>query len=88
MTGAATVVWFLGRKRDARKSDEGGGVSLDKPESRTEAERAVRESAERQQEATGQRGVVSKLVYSLAEVRKDNHFAEGIRTAMLGGDRQ
>ena len=83
MTGAATVVWFLGRKPKARPAPE--SIELDKSPSRVEAQQALHESAARNAEATGQRGLVTRVVSSLAEVRENNHFAENIRAAM-GGD--
>jgi hypothetical protein len=60
-------------------------VSLDKPDTRVEAERAVRESAARMNQVQRQRGAVARIVGSLAEVRRNNHFAENIKAAM-GGD--
>jgi len=86
MTGAVTVVWFLGKRRTRRNPEEDTGVSLIKPQERTEAEQALRESAARKSAVQSQRGRVARAVDSLAEVRKRNNFAEGIRTAMLGGD--
>ena len=79
------MVWFL-----SRKSKHDGAptkpVKLDKPEGRVEAERAVRESAARADAVTRQRGMVNRVVNSLAEIRRNNHFAENIKAAM-GGDK-
>lgn len=87
MTGAATVVWFLGRKGHVRSpEDSDAHVELDKPDTRIEAQQAVRDSVARSQQVTGQRGVVSRVVTSLAEIRRENHFGENIRAAM-GGDK-
>lgn len=82
MTGAATVVWFLGRKPKARPNLE--HVELDKPDGRIEAQQAVNEANTRHRLIAGQRGIVDRVVSSLAEVRKNNHFAENIRAAMGG----
>lgn len=85
MTGAVTVVWFLGRK--TKKSPPPGStdcVDLEKPDSRVEAQRALRESAERKSAIQSQRGAVTRVAQSLAEIRKNNHFAESIRAAMGG----
>jgi hypothetical protein len=60
-------------------------VKLNKPDGQLEAQRAVRESAERQSAVRDQRGAVTRVVRSLAEIRKNNHFAENIKAAM-GGD--
>lgn len=83
MTGAATVVWFLGRKRAAKPKT--GGVKMAKSEGLREAQRAVQESAARKERVSSQQGVVSRVTHSLAEIRRDNHFADRIRIAM-GGD--
>lgn len=84
MTGAAAVVWFLGKHpKNTRLKVE--SVMLEKPEGRVEAEQAVRESAARSSAITRQRAAVSRVVHSLAEIRENNHFADKIRTAM-GGD--
>lgn len=75
-------MWFLGKRR--RK------VNLTKPDNlaeRREAEQALRESAARQSEVVKQRGVVASVASSLAEVRKRNHFARGIKIAMGGDDK-
>lgn len=82
MTGAATVVWFLGRSRKTPK--EVKPVGLTKPESLQEAQRAIRESAARASDVQAQRGTVARVVERLAEVRKANNFAHGIRAAMGG----
>lgn len=84
MTGAATVVWFLGKRR-TRKTDPDHAVELTKPDTRLEAQRAVQESVARSEKVTKQRGTVSRVVHSLAEIRESNHFADKIRIAM-GGD--
>jgi hypothetical protein len=76
------VAWFRGSKRRDRSDKP---ISLNKPESRTEAEQAVRESAARMNQVQQQRGVVIRLVDSLAEVRQENNFSEKIRAAMGGG---
>ena len=87
MTGALTVVWFLGRRRTPRRDpDNDPGVSLAKPVERVEAEQAVRESLARQSAVRSQRGMVSRVVHSLAQIREENHFADKVRTAMLGED--
>lgn len=85
MTGAATVVWFLGKGKP-RKSEtpDDHTVELVKPDSRLEAQRAVQESAARSERVSRQRGAVSRVVHSLAEIRENNHFAENIRIAMGG----
>lgn len=83
MTGATTVVWFRGRKRAPKSTDH---VELVKPDTRIEAQQAVRESLARSAKVTGQRGVVARVVTSLVEIRRENHFADNIRTAM-GGDK-
>lgn len=83
MTGAATVVWFLGKGKPRKPDDH--SIELSKPDSRLEAQRAVQESAARNEKATQQRGAVSRLAHSLAEIRENNHFADKIRIAM-GGD--
>lgn len=87
MTGAVTTVWFLGKRRTRPNPDSTAGVSLDKPRERTEAEQALKDSAARHDAVRSQRGRVAKTVRSLAEIREQNHFAESIRTAMLGGER-
>lgn len=84
MTGATAVVWFLGRK--PKKSRPERMVKLAKPDEYQEARRAVQESAARQERVTGQRSVVKRVVDSLVEVRENNHFAENIKAAMLGGE--
>lgn len=84
MTGATAVVWFLSRKKTPRP--KANGVKMVKTEAVREAQRAVQESAERQQRVSQQRGIVNRVAASLAEVRKANHFAENIRSAM-GGDK-
>jgi len=74
-------VWFRGKRKAS-------AVSITKPDNlpeRREAEQAVRESAVRGMQAASQRGVVARVVGSLAEVRERNHFAESIKAA-LGGD--
>lgn len=83
MTGAATVVWFLGRKKTSKDTPK--GVRITKSEGLQEAQRAVQESAARHREVSNQQGVVARVVHSLAEVRENNNFAAKIRTAM-GGD--
>jgi hypothetical protein len=85
MTGAATVVWFLGKGKPREPDRTHDEVELLKPDSRLEAQRAVQESAARNEKATQQRGAVSRLAHSLAEIRENNHFADKIRIAM-GGD--
>lgn len=85
MTGAATVVWFLGRSRKAPRSEESEGtVELAKTEGMQEARQAVRESSARASRVQQQRGTVAKVVERLAEVRKSNNFAQGIKAAMGG----
>ncbi|QJD53975.1 hypothetical protein SEA_GALACTICA_27 [Streptomyces phage Galactica] len=80
------MVWFLGRKRKEHKPDRGsGGVSIAKSPGVQEAQRAVKESAARHRSIADQRGVVERVVSSLAEVRKENHFSEKVRYAMGGG---
>lgn len=86
MTGATAVVWFLGSRRPKTTRVKAESVALDKPEGRVEAEQAVRESAARSKEITRQRGAVTRVVSSLAEVRKNNHFADNIRAA-YGGEK-
>lgn len=84
MTGAPPVVWIFGKRRK-RKADP--QVDLQKPANLTEqreAQRAVAESAARQDQVAKQRGTVARMAESLAEVRQANHFAEGIRAAMGG----
>jgi hypothetical protein len=79
-------VWFLGKGKP-REPDPvvEDAVELTKPDSRLEAQRAVQESAARGAAAARQRGAVSRLAHSLAEIRENNHFADKIRIAM-GGD--
>lgn len=82
MTGAAEVVRFRGRLRKKPV------VELVKPDNvveRREAEKALRESVARKTQAENQRKSVARLATRLAEVRKRNNFAKGIKTAM-GGD--
>lgn len=83
MTGAATVVWFLGRSKKTRPEPV-KPVALNKPEAIQEAQRAIRESAARASDVQAQRGTVTRVVARLAEVRKANNFAHGIRAAMGG----
>lgn len=82
------MVWFLGRKSHTRspKQVEGDLVELTKPDTRVEAQRAVQDSLARSKRVTGQRGRVARVVSNLAEIRRENHFADNIRTAM-GGDK-
>lgn len=84
MTGAATVVWFLGRK--PKETRPAKAVKLAKPSGIQEAHRAVAESAARNKVASKQRGLVERTVASLVEIRKANHLAENINRAM-GGDK-
>lgn len=87
MTGAATVVWFLAKRpKSHRPRRDTRPVDIGKPESRVEAEQAVRESAARSNAIARQRGAVTRLVSSLAEVRRNNHFADNIRSAYGGGE--
>ncbi|AZS06668.1 hypothetical protein HOU95_gp028 [Streptomyces phage Hiyaa] len=79
------MVWFLGRKRKTHDRPS-AHVPLKKNEGELEARRAVRESAARQDAVTGQRRIVERVVDSLAEVRRNNHFGDNIRAAM-GGDK-
>ncbi len=83
MTGATAVVWFLGRSSKAR-SEQSEPVRLVKTEAIQEAQRAVRESADRADEVQRQRGTVTRMVARLVEVREANNFARGIRAAMGG----
>ncbi|QNJ57635.1 hypothetical protein SEA_KEANU_29 [Streptomyces phage Keanu] len=79
-------MWFLSRKRKTPRHRPTTSVPLKKNEGELEARRAVKESAARQDAVTGQRGIVERVVGSLAEVRRNNHFGENIRAAM-GGDK-
>lgn len=79
------------RFRGKKHNDSPDPVILDKAsnlEQRREAEQAVRESLVRASRVAQQRGVVARLVASLAEVREQNHFADGIRAAMGSGGQQ
>lgn len=89
MTGATAVIRFRGLRRKQRRSDPvETPVVLKKPDNlagQREALRAVRESTDRGREVSKQRGAVAHMTARLAEIRKRNHLAEGIRAAM-GGD--
>lgn len=84
MTGATAVVWFLGRNRKTPRSEESEHVELKKTEGIQEARQAVRESAVRADRVQQQKNNVARMVERLAEVRKSNNFAQGIRAAMGG----
>lgn len=77
--------WFKKFRRSHERADT--SVDLIKAGNlaeRREAERAVAESTARQNRVTGQRGAVARMAESLAEIRRANHFADGIRAAMGG----
>ena len=86
MTGATAVIRFRALRSKKRAPDP--SVTLKKPsnlEGQREALKAVRESSDRNQKVAGQAGAVAQVAARLAEIRKRNHFADGIRAA-LGGD--
>lgn len=83
MTGAVAVVWFLGRKKTPKPKQD-STVNITKSDGLQEAQLAVRESAARKERVSKQKGTVSRVTNSLAEIRQNNHFADKIRTAMGG----
>lgn len=89
MTGATAVVRFRISRRSKAKAPA-PSVDLSRPENlhqQHEAEQAVRDSLARSTAASNQSSAVTRMASRLAEVRKNNHFAEGIRAA-YGGDSQ
>lgn len=62
-------------------------VDLIKHPETTEAARAVRQAEEARRTASEHTGEIAVLSQRLNELRRDNHFATLIRSAVLGEDK-